>query len=331
MAPIALGAFATLFASSCKTSNPEVPRLAKSQASQAEPLDVELTDVTEASTASTATPEPVILEPVVARIGNSEVLVSELLTAWMLTDSLALRDMLENLVTSRLVSNEAERIGIEISSETLGAEYSRALAGLESDLQEQQPGLRLDEWIAGNLGLDPARYRIGVREDVRRRLLAERVVRHFIYTQDWAEVRVLVVETREEAEAALARLKADEPFARIAGELSIDPSGRAGGRIPPVVRNESTLSRLAYSTEVGQFGGPVLEADKWLVLEPIEFHPALVGDWAQIGPEIVASLAGNAVAEPEYWLWKVEMSERHPADFEPFFELIGEPTDTAGP
>jgi|GEM_PF-1580697 len=323
--PLVLPIGALLFcsATACKSSNPEVPRLAHSEASQASLETAEEPLPTADELASSVPPaEPVAVEPVVARVGEDEVRVSELLSAWMLADSVGLRDMLENLVTTRLVAGEAERLGITISDELLAGEFTRALTELENGLQRQQPGMRLDEWIAGSLGLDPARYRAGIQEDVRRRLLAERVVRRFVLAQDWADVRVLVAETLEEAETAKERIAAGEPFARVAGELSIDPSGKNGGRIPPVVRNQSALSRLAYSTEVGQVGGPVEEAERWMLLEPLQFHAPLEGDWSAQQAAVEASLEERPVAEPEYWLWKIEMGERHPADFEPFFELI---------
>jgi hypothetical protein len=327
-----LATVVALVGSACKSSNPSVPRRAMSEASKAEvetasPSGADVDSDLSAAVAVQAE----VNEPVVARVGDREVFVSELLSAWMLTDSVGLRDMLENLVTTRLVTAEAERLGITISDEELGAQFAIAIAELESGLQRNQPGVSLDEWIAGGLGLDPTRYRLGVREDVRRRLLAERVVREFIYTQDWAEVRVLVAETREEADGALARIEAGEPFARVAGELSIDPSGKGGGRIPPVVRNESALSRLAYSTTAGEVGGPILEADRWLLLLPEEFHTALSGSWDEVSGAIEASLSQSPVTEPEYWLWKVEMSERTPADFAPFFDLIGEPAGPSRP
>ncbi|MFT7667367.1 MAG: hypothetical protein ACI8X5_000046 [Planctomycetota bacterium] len=308
--------------SGCRASNPTVPhRTASEAAAFMEPASAPSLE------ADSVQGEPKTVEPVIARIGGEEVFVSELLSSWMLADSLGLRDMLENLVTSKLVAREAKLLEITVSEKLIGAEYAATLTEMETGLQREQPGMRLDEWIAGSLGIDPARYRLGIRQDVGRRLLAERVVRNFTYSSEWAEARVLVVETPQEADAALIRLQSGEPFARVAGEISIDPTGKDGGRIPPIPRNESTISRLIYSTKVGEFGGPVLEGERWLILQPDEFHAALEGDWTANREAIEGSLDVRPVTEPEYWLWKVEMSEKSPADFKPFFELIGEPTD----
>jgi hypothetical protein len=320
-----------LSAAACKTSNPKVPRLASTSQDAAEvavaaPAKPEPQPRSESSGAAQPTiPVEAALrpsEPVVARIGGEDVYVSELLANWMMVDSVGLRDLLENLVVERLVMQEARRLGLRVDEARVAEEYTRALTELESGLREKQPGVSLDEWIAKSLGLEPRRYREGLERDVRRRLHTQRVVRRFILGQEWADVRVLVLETREEAEAALTRLRAGEPFARVAAEVSIDPSGKRGGRIPPIVRNASALARLAFATPAGELGGPILEAQRWIVLETRELHAPLVGGWNEVGPQVEESLAARPVEELEFMLWKVEMSANEPADFEPLFELI---------
>ena len=272
--------------------------------------------------AAIAAAAPARTEPVVARVAGEDVYVSELLATWMRVDSVGLRDLLENLVVERIIMQEARRIELSVDELRVGEAYTRALTEIENGLKESQPGVSMDEWVAGTLGIEPERYREGLELDVRRRLYAERVVRQFVLSRDWADVRVLVLEKRNEAEAALKRLEAGEPFARVAGEVSIDPSGKRGGQIPPVVRNDSALARLAFSTPEGEFGGPILEGKRWLVTETRGLHGPLVGPWPEVGPEVEASLAERPVEELEFMLWKAEMSARKPTDFEPLFELI---------
>lgn len=314
-------------ASACKTSNPSVPRrTSAATVSEERPqLQPELDPVEEFAPAETAPREvevEVPVEPVVARVGGEEVLVSDLISTWMRVDSVGLRDLLENMVVERIVMQEARDLGLTVDELRVAEAYTRALTELEAGLREQQPDLTLDEWIATKLGLEPERYREGLEQDVRRRMYAERVVRQFVLAQDWAEVRVLVVEKRDEAERALQRLQGGEPFARVAGEVSIDPSGKRGGRIPPVVRNDSALARLAFAAEVGGFGGPILEGQRWLVIQNEGLHAPLEGRWPEIEPVLEKSLSERPVEELEFMLWKAEMAQRKPADFEPLFELI---------
>jgi len=338
MNALRFAAIAVLGLAACKASNPSVPRAKVAPVPEPEILPeteeqesvVEESRPTEAAIVSPSQATPT--EPIVARIGDDVIYVSELLKTWMLADSTTLRDILGTLATAQIVRSESARLGIELDEEELMREYGIALAEMESELQQRQPGVSLDEWIAGGLGLDPLRYRASIREDIERRLLAERVVRHFIVTRDNAEAAVIVVADQEAALAALERARAGEDFAALAAELSLDPSGkRSGGKLPPIVRNDSAFARLAFSTAEGAVGGPVEEGGRWMLLRTLAINAPLTGKWAELGPTIEESLVKRPIEQPEFLLWKAEMQDRTPADFEPFFELIGEPTRRSQP
>lgn len=304
----------------CKSSNPSVPRRVS-----ASDLDSPREAVADSPLARPVTvAEPVVVQPVVATVDGEEITAGELLAAWMHTDSQGVRDVLERMVSSRVVDAEAARLGIVLDPELVRDEFHKAVIELERELQLEQPGMTLEEWVARGLGLDPGPYLERLQDDVRRRLTAERVVRAYVYTQEWAEARVILTESEEEALAALERVTAGEPFARVAAEVSIDPTGRDGGRIPPILRNESALSRLAFGTEEGGVGGPILESGKWMVLRLDALHAPLQGSWSELQESIEASLLERPIEDPEYWMWKVEMNTRHPVDFAPLLDVVGE-------
>ena len=317
----------------CKSSNPGVPRrahaadLAPTQPASPQPVEAATPREPEPEAAAPVTvPEPVRVEvqPVVARIDGEDITAGELLAAWMHADSQGVRDILERMVSARIVDAEAERLGVELDPQLVKDEFRMAVGELERELQVEQPGMTLEEWIARGLGLDPGPYLARLEADVRRRLLAERVVRVFVYTQEWAEARVIILESEEEALEARRRVAEGEPFARVASQLSVDPTGRAGGRIPPILRNESSLSRLAFATQPGGLGGPILEGGKWMVLGLDAVHPPLGGSWETIREDIERSLVERPIEDPEYWMWKVEMNDRHPVDFEPLLDVVGD-------
>ncbi len=315
----------------CKASNPSLPPLTVADATQpaAEPAKGKGTATPSVVTPEAQAPGPRRHkdDPVIARIGEQNVYASELLATWMFVDTRGMRELLGNVMDRHLVNLEAERLGIEVSDEIVTAEFSAALEDMRSQLQAEQPGMRLDEWIAGALGLDPVRFRKRLRTDVTSRLLSERVVRHHILTQDNAEVAVIVTTTQAQAEEALAKIEGGEPFPRVAVEMSIDPTGKFGGRIPPLVRNDSVLSRLAFGTPDGQIAGPVEEAKRWMLMQTLEKKSALVGTWETLGGTVEASLKERSISEPEYWQWKNDLSRLRPVDLGPFFDLIGEPKD----
>ncbi|MFT7486386.1 MAG: hypothetical protein ACI9F9_002241 [Candidatus Paceibacteria bacterium] len=317
---VVVSSLTLLALAACRAPNPTVPGM---EAPAAQDRSAPNSSSTEEAKRSLAVPVQVS-EPVVARIGDQSIYVSELLSTWMLVDGGGLRDMLGTLVTAHLVSTEAARLNISVDAVSVAEEYGRALAEMEQKLQRDQPGMSLDEWIAGGLGLNPVRFREGLRKDIESRLLAERVVRYFIMTQESTDVAVIVCENEADALAAMERVRGGESFERVAAVSSIDPSGKNGGRIPPIVRNASALSRLAFGTAEGEVGGPLNEGNRWMVLTTHKLNQAIEGSWARIGKQVEASLVERPIEEPEYWIWKTEMNERLPADFEPFFELIGE-------
>lgn len=348
--PVPLLSVLALVAAGCSTSKPTVPQRAIPAAIESEREEPESADVAEGEAAHLymgmdpeqetppepePEPEPAAgptpasptkLDPgsvPIARIGETEISLAELLATWVQTDSQGVRDMLERMASSRMVALEAGRQEITVDPERVRERYAATLREMERDLQLQQPGMSLDRWIEEGLGLEPLEYRASIEEEVKRRLYAERVVRAYVYSQEWADVRIIVVETQEQAQAAATRIRDGEPFGRLAAEVSIDPGGKLGGRLPPVLRTDSALARLAFDTPVGELGGPILEGRRWMLIQTDGIHAPLLGDWGEIAPKIETSLEERPIEDPEYWMWKVEMQDRHPVDFGPFFDLIG--------
>lgn len=262
--------------------------------------------------------------PVIARVGQEQVRVRELLSRWMHQDSAQLRDLLEQVVLSRLVALEARRLEIRLPRELVEGAYAEAVAKLAAAVRERAPDRTLEQWIAGRLGLDPERYLARVRSDVVRELLAERVVRAFVLSHERARVRAIVTRDRRTAERALERARGGESFADLARELSEDPSKDFGGLLPPVLRNDTALSRLAFLTGAGGLGGPIEQEGSWLVVSVEALDPPEPGTWPEIAERVEASLAREPVQDPEYWQWKAEMQERYRVDLSPFLEFIGE-------
>lgn len=314
----------------CHAPNPTVPHRA------GPPRSPESVPATVESGPSVPEPEaevePLIPEPpplpAVAMVGEERIGVDELISIWMQSYPHVARDVLQQVILERVIEREAERLSIEVSPELLKEAYLRRLADLEQQVQRDNPGVSLDEWIASERGLDPVRYREHLREEVRHFLLESLEIRHFILSQEWAEARVIVTEKREEAETALETVRGGAPFARVAAEKSIDPTGAKGGRVPPVLRNASLLSRLAFGTAAGELGGPVQEGGRWLVIQVEEFHAPLTGSWGEISLAIEASLQELPIDGLEYDAWMQEMRRRYRIDPSPFFELIGEPSPT---
>ncbi|MFT4711115.1 MAG: hypothetical protein ACI9D0_000059 [Bacteroidia bacterium] len=260
----------------------------------------------------------------VAYVAGEPIDVRELLAHWMHRDSRTVYDFADRLVTGRLALAEAQRLGIALDPTLVDAGVVEA----RNVFAERLGGVRqdVDRYLLEQLGLDPTRYFDLVRDETVQQLLSERAVRTWTLSNDRADVAVIVVATPEDAALVTERLKAGEPFAQVASEASLDPSGAAGGLLPPVIKSElSSLSRLAFNTPVGDWGGPIDEQGKQIFIQTLGFPTTLVGNWQVIGEAVEADLEARPVEDPEYWQWRSAMGRRYEIDMRPLFDLLGEP------
>lgn len=323
-APLALGALAALLAAGCG-STPNRP-IARSPAADPAPASAAARD----ASGSPVEPEdqvpaqpPAGAGAVVARVAGEPVTAAELLSVWLHRDSPAVRASLEELVLSRLVLAEARRLGVEVEPADVDAAYAEVRRRLEERVAEGGSGLDPERFVRERLGLDPARYFERLRGEARLDLLAERVVRAWLLSTERTEVRVIVVARRDDADVVQAALARGDDFATLADRHNAQGAAGKGGRIPPVVRGDAALARLAFSTPVGETGGPVSEGGQWLFLEVDARPEPLEGDWSEIGPAVLASLRERSIEDPEYWQWKSTMVERYEVDMGPFLDLMG--------
>lgn len=263
-------------------------------------------------------------EPVVAVVAGRPVFVSELLSQWVYAKNFEVLKHLDNLALARIVQVEAQRLGVEVDPSAATAAYERSVAAIESEVKKKHPKLGFDSYVDRVMGLDPIRYRERLRDDAVRQLLGERVARAWLLGSERSEVRIIVA--KDEAADALVKsgLAAGADFAELARQHSADSSAKDGGRIPPVVRGDTPIGRLAFAGDIGKVAGPVVEAGRSVYLL-VEARPAPVaGDWAVVGPAVEADLKSRPVDELEIAQWRGAMQERYEVDFQPFLRLVGQ-------
>jgi len=270
------------------------------------------------------TPTPAPTGSILATVAGDSILASEFLAHLLHRESRLVLDTLDRLVTARLALLEAGRLGVALDPAMVDERLSEDRGRMAEMLAGA--GFEIDRYLVEKLGLDPTRYFDLMRDEVVQQLLTERVLRAWTLAQERSEVRVIVTNTRAECDAVVDRLTAGQSFEDLARELSVDPSASEGGSLPPVVRSElSPLSRLAFQTELGTWGGPIEQDAHWVLIRPEARPVPLVGDWATVGAAVEADLVAHAVADPEYWQWRAAMARRYQVDMVPLLELAGEP------
>jgi hypothetical protein len=250
----------------------------------------------------------------------------EILSEWHAISPRDVFYVVEKLVSGRLAVAEAGRLGIRLAPELVEAEVAAQTARFRADAAKTAPGQSIDDFIRKALDVEPARHWANIRDGVIRQMLAERAVRSFGYENENASVRLIVVATEDEAEALADELTAGADFAELAAAKSLDESGKGGGLVPFVVRQESSpLARVAFAAQPGEVVGPVAAAGHFFLVRVEERRKPIAGGWSELRPAVEDSLRAYPVLEAEFLHWKLEMERRYSIDLAPLFEALGTP------
>jgi len=283
------------------------------------------------SATSDAPANSVPTEPIVAMVAGKPIYVSELLSQWYYLDTVGVRDHVSNLAVGRILLAEASRLRVTIDADRSSTAYESAVAAMENEMKNSKagrkmPNLTLDSYVDRVMGLDPIRYRERLRDDTLRALLGDRVTRAWLLQQEHAELHVLVVSNEDEVKAAQQDLAEGKSFEDVVRARSIDPSKEVGGRITPILRGSTPLSKAAFDAPLGVVGGPITASGAWLLYRVDARPQPIEGDWSRIGPLVEDSLKKRPVDSLEGEQWHGAMAERYEVDLKPFLDLVREPT-----
>jgi peptidyl-prolyl cis-trans isomerase C len=242
-------------------------------------------------------------------------------------------------VAARLAFAEADRLGIRLRPEVVEAETVAQIARFKADVAAEAPGVAVDDYLRGALGVEPETQWQSLREGVVRQMIAERAVRAFALERENASVRLIVVQTEEQAKALADRLTAGEEFGALARAESVDESAEQEGLVPFLVRQASSpLARVVFAAQPGEVVGPLPAAGHQFLVRVEELRPAIEGGWPALERPVEDSLRRFPVQESEFLHWKLELERSHPVDLAPLLERIGaarepapRPAGDAGP
>jgi hypothetical protein len=252
-------------------------------------------------------------------VGGGPIPVEDFLARLWVRSGDTARSVLEQLVLAELARREAARLGLAVDAAAVQALVDEGEAALLERLAESGSPVRtLDEHVRRGLGMDPGFYRRMLRDDAVVQLVAERCVR--AHTLGSERVRTLVLDVEGQAANEVGRALA-------AGESLEAVAARHGGAEElTVLRAEGNdLARLAFATELGQLGGPLLREGHSVWLLPRERLEGREGGWAELGPEVEASLEATPVGDREFVQWRHRRVGRYSVDLSPFLELVGDP------
>ena len=132
------------------------------------------------------------------------------------------------------------------------------------------------EWLnilAENADVGEAEFRQIERASILKDKVQEAIGSEAPTSAEQSHARHILVETEEEANEVIERLKAGEDFAELAKELSIDPgSGAKGGDLGFVPRGRfvAPIDEAVFTLPIGQVGEPIESEYGWHVIEVLE-------------------------------------------------------------
>lgn len=179
------------------------------------------------------------------------------------------REVLEQMLTERLMKQAVDAAGIEVADEDIQAEMER----VKSQLPE---GVSVEDALAA-AGMTEEQWMDEIRLDISlRTLLMDRFevteeemqaffeeYKEFFGTEEQVRVRHILVRDEEEAQALREQLEDGADFAELAREKSADrASAIQGGDLGWVTRGQmvKAFEDMAFSTKVGELS-PVFETD----------------------------------------------------------------------
>jgi parvulin-like peptidyl-prolyl isomerase len=127
--------------------------------------------------------------------------------------------------------------------------------------------------LAESVDLNEATYRQFIRKSILREKLQEAIGNETPKIAEQARARHILVETEEEAQTVIERLKAGEDFGDLARELSLDTaSGANGGDLGFVPRGRfvEPIDKAVFSLPIGEISEPIESQFGWHVIEVLE-------------------------------------------------------------
>jgi parvulin-like peptidyl-prolyl isomerase len=199
-------------------------------------------------------------------------------------------DVLGEVILDRRLGPALDEAGIVVSSKEVDAERALFYGTLSDD---PNVAARLARQLRSRQGLGPQRLAMLLRRNAGMRAL----VRDRVEVTDEAlrrmyeiihgprrQARLMVLPTLVDAQTAIDRVGAGEPFADVAVELSTDSSAARGGLLEPISRADprypQALREALWALMPGELSRPVFLGESYAVL--ILMH-TIDGDGAEFG------------------------------------------------
>ncbi|MGI6318959.1 MAG: foldase [Firmicutes bacterium] len=219
---------------------------------------------------------------VVASVNGEEITKDDLYDAMFANGG---REILDRLISNRLILQEAEALEISVSEEDIDAEIGKVIQenfyGAEDYFYQalEQYGLT-EETLRNDLEIE-----LLLRKIVRNQIeITDKDVREYytenqylFNTPEQVEARHILVETLDEAEKVIQMLDEGQDFSELAKEYSIDTaSAKQGGNLGFFQRGEmvAEFEEAAFNLAIGSRSAPVETMHGFHIIEVLDRREA---------------------------------------------------------
>ena len=228
-------------------------------------------------------------------------------------------EVLDTLITNKIVELEAEKEGVTVSDETIQAEYD--------ELVESYGGADVIQSVFDSYGLTEE----SVKDNIRMYQLTKAVVatsielsdeeveQYFednkdLYGQEEQVVAShILLEDEETAKEVLAKIEAGEDFEELANSYSTDEATSAnGGDLGYISRGQmdESFEEAAFSLEKGAVSDVVQTSEGYHIIKVTDKVPAEEAKLEDVKDEVYEDLLEERVSE-EYMTWLTEKREEY--------------------
>lgn len=263
-----------------------------------------------------AADQPATLPDIVARVNGEPItreayqrLYNRVAQYSLIADERALADsVLETLIEQSVINQAAAELGVVVADGEAQAELDRLIASAGSP-DAWQAWLRDNQFTEAEL-LAATRDQL-ITARLRERVLAADLPSASPQTVQRVRARHILVQTPDEANAILQRLRNGESFSELARAFSRDVTTRdSGGDLGFFSRDDLTtpeLADVAFSLAIDELAGPIQTVLGYHVIQTLEFSTAT------LSPD-----SDSAEAEFQFLEWLLE--RRRAAVVERFIE-----------
>ncbi|MEY9977150.1 peptidylprolyl isomerase [Lysinibacillus sp. RC79] len=228
-------------------------------------------------------------------------------------------EVLDTLITNKIVELEAKKVGVSVSEDTIQEEYE--------NLAESYGGEELLQTTLEENGLTEQ----SVRDNIRMYQLTKNVIAESVDISDEEVAQYfednkdnygqkeevlashILLEDEATAKDVLAKIKAGEDFKELAKTYSIDSStNEDGGEIGYINRGQmdEKFEEAAFGLEKGSVSDIVQTSDGYHIIKVTEKVPAEEAVFEDIKDEVYATMLEERIND-EYTSWLAEKQEQY--------------------